>query len=162
MEQNPPSGGKLRLRSVFFWSLLVVVVLLVLIGYPAFVKWRGEQRVEALKQAVDKMTADAQKEELDNYGGKTPQETLQMYIDAVEKGDYTLASKYFIKNKQDEEVKTLSISSKENIQKLIGYIKEDLKSEGSSSFDGKEFYFEKPLYIHFKQLSSGIWKIIEI
>ncbi len=32
----------------------------------------------------------------DTYGGKTPQETLDMFIDALEKGDLELASKYFV------------------------------------------------------------------
>ncbi|TSC96810.1 MAG: hypothetical protein Athens071426_446 [Parcubacteria group bacterium Athens0714_26] len=32
----------------------------------------------------------------DNYGGKTPQETLNMFIDALKKGDMELAAKYFM------------------------------------------------------------------
>ncbi len=31
----------------------------------------------------------------DIYGGKTPEETLKMFIDALKKGDVELASKYF-------------------------------------------------------------------
>lgn len=31
----------------------------------------------------------------DTYGGKTPEETLSMFIDALKKGDVELASKYF-------------------------------------------------------------------
>ena len=32
----------------------------------------------------------------DTYGGKTPQETLDMFVDALKKGDVELASKYFL------------------------------------------------------------------
>jgi len=32
----------------------------------------------------------------DTYGGKTPEETLKMFIDALKKGDAELASKYFM------------------------------------------------------------------
>lgn len=37
----------------------------------------------------------------DTYGGKTPQETLDLFIDALKKGDVDLASKYFLL-KEDE------------------------------------------------------------
>src|SRR6266403_2009295 len=32
----------------------------------------------------------------DPYGGATPEETLKLFIDALEKKDYALASKYFV------------------------------------------------------------------
>ena len=32
----------------------------------------------------------------DTYGGKTPEETLAMFVDALKKGDIDLASKYFM------------------------------------------------------------------
>ncbi len=32
----------------------------------------------------------------DTYGGQTPQETLDLFIDALKKGDVKLASKYFV------------------------------------------------------------------
>ncbi len=38
----------------------------------------------------------------DAVGGKTPEETLQLFITALEKGDYDLASKYFVPDKQGE------------------------------------------------------------
>ena len=36
------------------------------------------------------------------YGGDTPEETLQLFIDALKKGDIDLASKYFVLDKQEE------------------------------------------------------------
>jgi hypothetical protein len=38
----------------------------------------------------------------DPYGGETPEETLQLFIDALKKGDTELAAKYFILDKQEE------------------------------------------------------------
>lgn len=38
----------------------------------------------------------------DKYGGKTPEETFDMFLDALKKGDIELASKYFILKKQDD------------------------------------------------------------
>lgn len=38
----------------------------------------------------------------DKYGGKTPEETYQMFLDALKKKDIELASKYFVLEKQEE------------------------------------------------------------
>ena len=38
----------------------------------------------------------------DTYGGKTPQETLNLFIDALKKGDIDLASKYFVLKENGE------------------------------------------------------------
>lgn len=37
----------------------------------------------------------------DKYGGKTPEETFDMFLAALKKGDIDLASKYFVLRKQD-------------------------------------------------------------
>ncbi|MEX2053272.1 MAG: hypothetical protein WD898_03545 [Candidatus Paceibacterota bacterium] len=44
----------------------------------------------------------------DKFGGKTPEETFDLFIFALEKGDIELASKYFVLNKQESWEKTLS------------------------------------------------------
>lgn len=55
----------------------------------------------------------------DTYGGKTPQETLRMYIEAVEKGDYELASKYFVIENQKSELGSFNNSSEADLQKFL-------------------------------------------
>ncbi len=47
----------------------------------AYMQWE-ERHKQAMKE--------------DTYGGKTPEETLQMFIDALKKEDVELASKYFM------------------------------------------------------------------
>ncbi len=51
-----------------------------------------------------KMYADGMKVAYaeDTYGGATPEETLQLFIDALKAGDIELASKYYIPEKQGE------------------------------------------------------------
>lgn len=44
----------------------------------------------------------------DTYGGKTPEETLALFIAALEKGDIELASKYFLPEDQAPTLKKLS------------------------------------------------------
>jgi len=57
------------------------------------IKKSAEAFQKAEQELYQKMMADT-------YGGKTPEETLDLFIAAVEKGDYELASKYFVKSKQ--------------------------------------------------------------
>src|SRR3989344_2512080 len=69
--------------------------------YEAYMEWE-KRYLDALKQ--------------DTYGGKTPEETLQMFIEALKKEDIELASKYFIidtQNLREEWRKTLEKAGKE-------------------------------------------------
>lgn len=47
-------------------------------------------------------------EKKDTYGGKTPEETYQLFLQALEKQDIELASKYFVREKQAEIKQRLS------------------------------------------------------
>ena len=59
----------------------------------------------------------------DTYGGATPEETLQLFIDALKKGDTDLAVKYFIPEKQKEEGEKLRIGKeKNNLDFLLGFL----------------------------------------
>lgn len=79
--------------------------------YQAYQQWE-EQYKDAMKQ--------------DTYGGKTPEETLQMFIEALKKGDIELASKYFIidtKNSREEWKKALEKADGESrLNEVIGIL----------------------------------------
>ncbi len=152
-----------------YWKFAVGLVALVLLALGAFVAARYYGRLEEQRAAND-ATQSLQKEiadynarlALDTYGGKTPQETLQLYVDAVEKGNYVLASKYFIGDNQEKELSSLQNSPKENTQNVLRLLKTDLQSEGSFSENKDTYGIEKPLFVDFRLYPNGIWKIIEI
>ena len=58
--------------------------------------WATQQKLIADNEAANKA---------DTYGGATPEETLRLFVEALEKRDYVLASKYFVaeewKNQED-------------------------------------------------------------
>jgi hypothetical protein len=59
----------------------------------------------------------------DAYGGSTPEETLNLFIDALKKGDIDLASKYFVIDKQEEWKRKLDESKKVgNIDKFVSLL----------------------------------------
>ena len=115
--------------------------------YEVYMEWE-KRYLDALKQ--------------DTYGGKTPEETLKMFIDALKKEDIELASKYFIGDNQEEELRSFDGATDENINKVINLLKLSIKNNGGYSWDEKFFSIDKPLYVSFKIYPNGIWKIIEI
>jgi len=154
------------LRYLKFAVGFISMVLLVWAGYAGWKIYQlkqGEKVLDALVQQMDQQRQDDLARAMaDTYGSSTPQGTLQMYISAVEKGDYELASKYFIEEKQDAELKSLQGSKKENIDNVINLLRQDLTATGSYSEDEKNFGVRKPLFVDFIKYPNNIWKIVEI
>ena len=169
---------KIFLRRVFSFrnakttalALAGIAVFLFALSYGllAYEQWKGRQGVENLAKALKQVEEESYKQAMaDTYGGKTPQETLQMYIEAVEKGDYELASKYMIRDEQEKELKGL-LNIKEDKQFLNQYLGDLKKSESDGEIIGSTFRMKSktdlgPYYfIRFIKYPNGIWKISDI
>ena len=133
---------------------------------------QAQEYVEALEKAYRE----------DQYGGNTPEETLQLFIDALKKGNTDLAAKYFIIDEQEEwkgKLKNLADQSKlntviEDIEKAIlekdedgiavfGYDK--YFEGGKTTIQDKDF--EVPAGISHQNIRLGRgpnnkWKIIDL
>lgn len=132
------------------------------------------QKVERAMRAVKTME-DALRN--DTYGGKTPQETLSMFISALEKGDVDLASKYFDletnPNKKDyltrnewtkilkDTIATHGIDSVIEVVQRAKPEKEVFGYEGDYKFVSKDPNTEKiDMYINMNlNTFSKVWKI---
>ena len=168
--QNVDSGAKrgnahkkyiLGMLGIFF------LVLLILFLAPKAASWyegwkdvQFQKKVEGVrKEMYDTAMADT-------YGGKTPQETLQMYIEAVEKGDYELASKYFVEEKREENLNELqALKAKDNLSWLLGVIK---LAESYSDGIAEESYEMRTktdlgpyYYVRFVKYPNGVWKLTD-
>lgn len=83
------------------WKIFGVFLAMILVVWGGYKIWDSyfsetaklRQAAEDYKKAeqayIEAMTADT-------YGGKTPQETLDLFVAALRKGDIELASKYFL------------------------------------------------------------------
>lgn len=108
----------------YIFAGIIILGLGYFYGLPIIKQKIGEKQVENLAEALKKIEEEDYKLALaDTYGGKTPQETLDMFIEAVEKGDYELASKYFVIPKQEEELNSLNNSDLANIKNMISILK---------------------------------------
>ena len=99
----------------------------------------------------------------DIYGGETPEETLQMYIEALENRDFELASKYFVLKDQERELKELN-EINWSPDKYIDMLKNAYLSEYNDIFSS----YELRVYIDgidaiimniLKNEQSGLWKM---
>ena len=149
-----------------FWAVGLVAVALFLfgIGYSYYDQWRGEKRVEELAQALKQWEQEIyDKKAADKIGGKTPQETLDLFIKAVEAGDYELASKYFVIEKQEEWKKDLEeVGAAKKLNTLLDPLLIAKNSEGDYSDKKDKYFIHKPISIDFVLYPSGNWKIEEI
>lgn len=81
----------------------------------------------------------------DKYGGKTPEETYDMFLDALRKGDTTLASKYFVIERQESWKITLEQYKNQNLlanfTNELGAIKLKWQASPQSDSNLKEYTY---------------------
>lgn len=152
-------------KGKIFWGIVIAMFSLMLLelGLRGYERWHGQKRVEELAKELQRIEDERQaRMARDTIGGKTPQETLQMFIDAVEKGDYEMASKYFVAEKQRKELESLQNSQQGNINNVINLLEQTKNYQGEYSEDKKSFSVYKPILVNFTLYPSGSWKIEEI
>lgn len=158
---KPPRRGGFRFIAVF-----IILVLLPIAGswvYYFYREYRITQAVDYAKESLKQYEQDiVDKKMADTIGGKTPQETLQLYITAVEKGDYVLASKYFIEKNRQKELESWNNATKKDVDRILELLRQTIKNQGSYSEDKNGFAIRKPLLVDFEKYPNGVWKIIEI
>jgi len=135
----------MKFLNSFFWKSTLGFILILAISL--FLLWLSAdpQSEEFLKQEqLAKDTEELYKNDI--YGGETPEQTLQMFIDALKAGDTDLASKYFMVDKQKEwRNKLIESKEKNNIDGFVSVLESvDIKKEGKKLFDGN-YQFIHPL-----------------
>ncbi len=145
---------------------VLFVVYLALIGPELWKSYKSQK-------ALEKFEAEMRKPyEEDIYGGKTPEETWSMFLDALKKGDIDLASKYYDVEHQGEAKKWLENLKKENkIEQSIKEMEKLRKSENQPLSQEKVYYSYDFFNNEYKQILTGrvvfylnpytkVWKII--
>ncbi|MFA6364900.1 MAG: hypothetical protein WCW78_00660 [Candidatus Paceibacterota bacterium] len=164
-EQTTVGQGTKSKYWKFVAGFLVIIILSIvaLFGLSKYERYLSSREVDKMASALNQLEKqDYDAAMADTVGGKTPQETLSMYIAAVEKGDYVLASKYFIGSKQEQELKSFEGAPQANIDKVIALLKSSTKDSGVYDVDKKYFSISNPISVRMKLYPNGTWKIIEI
>jgi len=110
-------------RRHFFKNIVLFFVIIIVVG-GGYSVWNNylspsakyASQMEANYQKyLDWQKKYEQAMRADTYGGKTPEETLKMFTEALKNKDIELASKYFVLNENGERDKKI----KENLQKIL-------------------------------------------
>jgi hypothetical protein len=116
------------------------------------------------------------KEAVDTYGGKTPEQTIEMFVKALEEGNIDLASKYFALEKND---RSPDYMTRRAAEKVLAEAKQDgrlpliistlrkmrpanHKTASNNTVDyislGQDGMAEHSMTLEYSE-TSGIWKI---
>ena len=110
----------------FFGVIIAIFILYIsgVLGWQKYRYWQDEKIAQKAEEGIRKwQQEDYERAMADTYGGKTPQETLLMYIEAVEKGDYELASRYFIGEYQEKELRSFDGATEKGIENILNVLK---------------------------------------
>src|SRR3989344_4434656 len=123
-------------KTIGKYLLAIGAVVAVGLGALFFIQYLRDAD-DPEKQAREYMEALEKAYREDQYGGNTPEETLQLFIDALKKGDTDLAAKYFIIDEQEKIREDLlgakNSNNLENVIKRIESLKLN-KRDGDSAF----------------------------
>ncbi|MEK7087454.1 MAG: hypothetical protein AAB958_02005 [Patescibacteria group bacterium] len=143
-----------------FVAIIFVFGIIIFYGYPKYQDWKFSKELKELAQELDRPYLE------DTYGGKTPKETLELFIAAIEKEDFELASKYFVLSKQGEwKSELIEINNLNKIDVFLKPIKEEiikLRDNDVKWMNNDKYISEGPILFNLIKYPQGIWKIQEI
>jgi len=147
IQQNPSSEKSGRKYWKFVLGFLIIIVV-VAGGFFVWDKYFSQQAKLNRQNAENYLKyfdwqrnyEKAMKE--DTYGGKTPEETLQMFIEALRKEDVELASKYFVLRSDGSSdpkwkeglIKTKEIGKLQEVINVLSKAKPDLGARISEEY----------------------------
>lgn len=167
------------MKNSSFWKFLIAFAAIILLVIAGYWLWNNRLSPEAkesreMQANYDRAIAHQQQFEEamrnDTYGGKTPEETLQLFIEALRKDDIELAFQYFILKENGNRdpkwrealVKTKDAGKLQEAVDLLSRAKPDLNER---SYE-KDFKFvvregnEIKAYVDLELNEySGVWKI---
>jgi len=140
-------------KTKIILGISVLAAFLILSGYfivwPYYQSWKIGNEYRQFEEGIIKYFKE------DTYGGKTPQETYDLYITALKNNDLDLASKYFYWKKQVEQKDKLEeIKNKGELEKYISNLpkweelkKKEILDQSSISYIWKGIS-EKPITVN--------------
>lgn len=90
-----------KIKKIILWVVGVVVLILAFLwflgtyGYDIQNYFIRQKQIKIEAQIEENKAKILEAQKNDTYGGKTPEETLDLYISALKAGDIELASKYW-------------------------------------------------------------------
>lgn len=136
------------------------------VGYSVWGNYKSQKQTETFQNKLEQPYKE------DTYGGKTPEETWGMFLDALKKGDIELASKYYDVGHQEKAKETiLKIKNDGGIVVWIKELETLEKDSKPSDTNDRAYYsykyfdpeFKKDLWsttVFYLNPYTKIWKIV--
>jgi len=113
-------------------SVILIIIagfLILIVGTAVNELWKGYKWQKATDQFQESLEQPYKE---DIYGGKTPEETWAMYIDALKKGDIDLASRYYAVRDQEKKGEFLIEERKiDDLKLYLEQLSAPLQKDGS-------------------------------
>jgi len=164
-----------RLKFLLILIGIVAVIITAYLVWNNFFNQEARERRENEKkydQFFEALSEGENRQKEDAYGGKTPQETIDLFVAALEKDDLELASKYFsltVEGKTDPKWLEMLQESRENglIDKAVELIKSaEYTGESMPGYAGFDVLAEDGTVQYaidlVKNEQSSLWKIDSI
>src|SRR3989338_9653989 len=119
-------------RLLMFGGLAVVVL-----GMAGYLFWERYQGYEEYNNYIKLEQRYIQAMTEDTYGGKTPQETLDLFVAALKSEDVDLASKYFMLDDSLSREEWLNTLVKFKEEELLDNMVEDIEGKAKEDKEGK-------------------------
>jgi|SRR3989344_5070180 len=147
-------------KSGIFIIILAVFLLVIFFGLSKYGEWSLERNIKKTIENENRPYLE------DTYGGKTPKETLELFIAVVEKEDFDLASKYFVLSKQEEWRERMTEGKKnDDLNKFLKLIDDEIGilSSADPLWISEDHYIStNSVLFEYVKYPQGIWKIKEI
>lgn len=146
-------------------AVLGVFVLFFLVDYSGVLlssDAKAEREIMRYYEDLEKQYAN------DTYGGSTPEETLEMFIAALEAGDIELASKYFLVDEREEIILDLEKVRNDGIllDVIVRIRSLSLNLSNKDNFSAYFIQTDENNVVEFeivlKKNQNDVWKITEI
>lgn len=167
---SAPKAPNNRNKKLIWAGIILAVLILAVFGwqYWQYIQSPYYQQMKAVKE-IEKMAKES-----DKWGGKTPEETVRLFTEAIKKGDFELAAKYgpielgdpLIKNPETIKTELEKMKSEGKIEQLVKDL-ETAKLEENEGFNGNSFdlviYENNKKYwlLSLGKSENDIWKIVE-
>jgi N-acetylneuraminic acid mutarotase len=124
------------------------ILYLILMGPELWRSYKWQKAVDDYEEAMRKPYKE------DIYGGKTPEETWQMFLDALKKGDIDLASKYYdVEHQENGKIKLEELKNSAKLQNWIREL-ETLEKDQNQSSQNRAYYSYR---YYDKQTQRYLW-----
>ena len=142
--------------AVVLVQVIIIAWIIVFWQYRAYLQARTLAELTIVLHEAESKTYERQV--VGDFGGSIPVDTLNMYINAVERGDYRVASTYFVRSARQQELRRFVGADIVQIRELSGLLKQAGTLISETRPEGDGFVNSFPLSFTMKRAVNGVWQ----